>query len=80
MQLQIKSFIFNVSGEIFKKLVNKNTIKIIKPKIRDPLAVLSQKPLPPRQKSELPPPLDFQPVCNYDLSFHLIDGDGRSSH
>jgi hypothetical protein len=48
--------------QIFKKLVNKNAIKA---KIRDTAWQFFRKALTPREKSELPPPLDFQPVCIY---------------
>jgi hypothetical protein len=46
--------------QIFKKLVNKNAIKLIKAKIGDTLSIFLESLDPsPRQKSELPPPLNF---------------------
>jgi hypothetical protein len=46
-----------------EKLVNKNAIKIINPKMVYPLSDFDQKALTP-QKIELPPPLDFQPCAS----------------
>jgi hypothetical protein len=55
--------------EIFKKLVNKNAIKV---KIGDPVVNFSGKHRPPKQKSKLPLPLVFQPVSIFDFALEHL--------
>jgi len=57
----------------FKTLVNKNAIK---PEIgRPPQAFFPESLDPPRdfgKKHQVPPPLDFQPMCIYDFKSFLL--------
>jgi hypothetical protein len=56
-------------GKIFKKLVDKNAIK---PKVGDLSGNFVLKALTPVDKSELPHPLDFQPMCIYLCSVYTF--------
>jgi hypothetical protein len=51
-----------------KKLVNKNAIK---PKVGGSSSNFVQKAVTLKQKSEVPPPLDFQSVCIFDSEIRL---------